>query len=441
MAEIGNGDRYYLGDEEISLADYARAEAFQMRLKQYLELGSVSLLVGNGASIPLGSPTIWNMASIYSELCEPSYALHEKKEQNDAIALFEQLVQEPALRVGVEPFLATLSHFRAHYAVLGNETQISVHGKPVKAGAIESLERLIKKWLFAKCHSVGIKADHESLRYHRELLRRLLLRPGTLPRLKVFTTNYDLLIEKALDELGVHYFDGFVGTVQRSLRCESYNCDLYYPGDTTEGRVRRVDRVVQLHKLHGSINWRSRSDGRLDEVRIDHQKPDNDREYGEIMIYPSPLKLLEMNGYPYSEMFRRFASSITQPQSVLLTLGYSFADDHINRIIYQALSIPSFNLVIVVPEVAEPTDAGPGPQHEIWRLIHEVRSKRIMVVTGGKWEDGRGFTGGAGTLQGFAGQWLPDIREMGIEALIREEQARLRRPAVEANGNSSEVHV
>ena len=52
-------------------------------------------------------------------------------------------------------------------------------------------------------------------------------------------------------------------------------------------------------------------------------------------------------GFPYSEMFRRLANTIQQPQSVLITYGYSFGDAHINRIIFEALTIPSFQLLLV----------------------------------------------------------------------------------------------
>ena len=59
-----------------------------------------------------------------------------------------------------------------------------------------------------------------------------------------------------MDKLGIFYLDGFVGGYQKRLRTESYNYDLYFPGETTEGTVNRVDRVLQLYKLHGSINWK-----------------------------------------------------------------------------------------------------------------------------------------------------------------------------------------
>jgi hypothetical protein len=79
-----------------------------------------------------------------------------------------------------------------------------------------------------------------------------------------------------------------------SLRIVSYHYDLYYPGETTEGRVTRVDRVIHLYKLHGSTNWR-RHGSKGSEVVIRHGSP-QDTEFGDVMIYPSPLKVTEMNG-------------------------------------------------------------------------------------------------------------------------------------------------
>jgi len=128
-----------------------------------------------------------------------------------------------------------------------------------------------------------------------------------------------------------------------------------------------------------------------------------------------------MNGYPYAEMFRHFSAHIHQPQSVLLTIGYKFQDTHINRLIYQALSIPSFVLIIVTPTVIAPAGgAAPGPLNEVWRLI-QMASKRILVITGGQKDETGSYVGGAGTLQDFSTLWLPDITELTVEANARRE--------------------
>jgi hypothetical protein len=303
-------------------------------------------------------------------------------------------------------------------------------GVEVPTEDAQCLERLLKKWLFQKCRALSGASDVD-LHFHEELLRRILLRSTTLPRAKIFTLNYDLLLERALDNLGVLYFDGFLGTINRTLRTESYHYDLYYPGETTEGRVSRVDRVLHLYKLHGSINWRRRTTAASD-VIISHTDP-TETEYGDVMIYPSPLKVTEMNGYPYSEMFRHFSSHIHQPQSALVTIGYRFQDSHINRLIYQALSIPSFVLIIVTPCVLAPeTDTG-SIHHEIWRL-KELKSKRIVIVTGSEGDGAGRYIRGAGTMQDFSTIWLPDITELNVEASAREEVRKIFQDA-QSSGN------
>lgn len=60
---------------------------------------------------------------------------------------------------------------------------------------------------------------------------------------EIFTTNYDLLIEQALDDLEIPYFDGFVGS-RRSF------FDLRAVEDNLIPR-----HWSRLWKIHGSINW------------------------------------------------------------------------------------------------------------------------------------------------------------------------------------------
>jgi hypothetical protein len=47
------------------------------------------------------------------------------------------------------------------------------------------------------------------------------------------------------------------------------------------------------------------------------------------------------------ELFRDFAAAVCRPNSTLLTYGYSFGDEHINRIIRDMLTIPSTHLVVI----------------------------------------------------------------------------------------------
>ena len=70
-------------------------------------------------------------------------------------------------------------------------------------------------------------------------------------------------------------------------------------------------------------------------------------DHSKIMIYPNSSKDRETSEYPYVELFRDFAAALCRPNSTLVIYGYSFGDDHINRIIRDMLTIPSTHVVII----------------------------------------------------------------------------------------------
>jgi hypothetical protein len=65
------------------------------------------------------------------------------------------------------------------------------------------------------------------------------------------------------------------------------------------------------------------------------------------MIYPNAAKDTETTQYPYAELFRDFAAALCRPNSALVTYGYGFGDDHINRVIRDMLALPSTHLVVI----------------------------------------------------------------------------------------------
>lgn len=257
------------------------------------------------------------------------------------------------------------------------------------------LGTLIQELTIGLAEACTLRPDYDdaNLRYHRLLVQRLLTRPINLRRVDLFTLNYDTLLEQAMDSCGIVTVDGFVGSLRRVFRPESYDHDLYFPGDTTEGRVHRLDRVMHLYKLHGSVSWRTEKPGWHNPYGLYatfHEDADNH----DVLIYPTPLKYGEVLGMPYSEMFRRFASSIVRPQSVLFVMGYGFRDAHVNAIIRQALAIPSFTLVVV----------DPAPKNPFLTQLIEQKDKRVCVIKGGR----------LGTFSGFVEQLLPDLDEEKI---------------------------
>ena len=143
-----------------------------------------------------------------------------------------------------------------------------------------------------------------------------------IPREKpveIFTTNYDLSLEQALEERLVPYFDGFVGSDSAFLDLDSMSEDDLPP------------RWARLWKIHGSINW-----------WMTHKKTirrSRDIIEGEqLLIYPSHLKYDQSRQMPYYAMLDRLRVFLRSDQCILVTCGYSFGDEHINAVIGQGLS-------------------------------------------------------------------------------------------------------
>lgn len=101
---------------------------------------------------------------------------------------------------------------------------------------------------------------------------------------------------------------------------------------------------------------------------------ENDFGYGNLMIYPTAVKKSYTLDLPYSELFRHFAYCTSQPQSVLFTIGYSFCDEHFNDIIYQALSNPSFTLIII--------DFNGTKKSEEIKRLRDLNDPRIIILEG-----------------------------------------------------------
>ena len=144
------------------------------------------------------------------------------------------------------------------------------------------------------------------------------------------------------DSLGAYH------PVFRSSRIE---VDLHYNPPGIRGEPRYLEGVAKLTKLHGSLDWRY-AQSVLRRVGVPFGPPDNHPEVPahpleSVMIYPNPAKDVETAQYPYADLFRDFSCALCRPNSVLVTYGYGFGDDHINRVIRDMLTIPSTHLVII----------------------------------------------------------------------------------------------
>ena len=175
-------------------------------------------------------------------------------------------------------------------------------------------------------------------------------RSATRERLNIFTTNYDRMIEFGSELAGIRLIDRFVGTINPIFNSSRVEVDMHYNPPGIRGEPRYLEGVAQFSKLHGSLDW-SDKNGIVRRYALPYGAENINNYLSEgsknLLIYPNASKDRETSEYPYVELFRDFASSICRPNSTVVVYGYSFGDDHINRVISDMLTIPSTHLVII----------------------------------------------------------------------------------------------
>ena len=234
------------------------------------------------------------------------------------------------------------------------------------------LDGIIKKvqdflWTRVTQGAFATEGDSTVRDLYERFYKKLVLRDRSLPRPWVFTTNYDHLSELAMDRLGIPYANGFSGVVERRFNPAIFRYALAEQLDVASRKWTAVDAFVYLCKLHGSVTWTEDDHGLFPIKEVWPPESTN-----QMLIYPTPAKQNSSLGSPYADLFREFQSRIVREQSVLITAGYAFGDEHLNNIIYQALTIPTFRLVIF----AAPDTAG-----EIAKL-RALRDPRIWIIGG-----------------------------------------------------------
>ncbi|HLO54114.1 MAG TPA: SIR2 family protein [Saprospiraceae bacterium] len=148
---------------------------------------------------------------------------------------------------------------------------------------------------------------------------------------EVFTTNYDLIIEKSLEASQIPYFDGFVGSYEPFFWQESID-QFVSKNDLTQNWIR-------LWKIHGSLSWFWKEDPRTNSQKIIRiGKIDNIKdEDNELVIYPSKEKYDSSKKQPFIAYFDRLKNYLLSGELLFVFTGYSFSDQHINEIIFNCL--------------------------------------------------------------------------------------------------------
>jgi hypothetical protein len=134
---------------------------------------------------------------------------------------------------------------------------------------------------------------------------------------EIFTTNYDLLFEQALERTRVPFFDGFSGASE----------PFFDPSSVASNDL--PARWTRLWKLHGSLGWAANARGEV--VRTGKTNATH-------LVFPEHLKYDQTQKAPYAALFDRLRAFLMTPDTLLVATGFSFADAHISARIDECLA-------------------------------------------------------------------------------------------------------
>ena len=203
---------------------------------------------------------------------------------------------------------------------------------------------------------------------HDTFLKLLTQKVKKPNKLTIVTTNYDTLFEEAAESLEITVMDGF-----------SFSYNPYFDSDMFEWNlVKDVPNVktkeleykknfINLLKIHGSLTWeRSQSKKKI-------RRKNKNFVVKPIMIFPSSNKYMQSYEEPYFELFTKFQALLRKQNTLLITTGFSFADNHITKMITQAIKHNNGLAVLV-------SDFNIEQDHDNWKELDKLRENHFRIA-------------------------------------------------------------
>lgn len=317
------------------------------------------ILSGAGSSMDVGGMSMWHLW----EEAKKKYLIEktEETEEIDGFKIIQEKVNYISGNANLEALLSQIEGF----CKFSGDCDIELGGDKKKLSEIkEEIFNLIKE----KCTIPTPKGNFP----HQIFLEKILQRKQTSPRVKLFTLNYDLLFEYAATSVNAIVIDGFSYTFPRTFSGRFFDYDIVQrEGSKLKEEDNFIQRVFHLHKLHGSINWERNTRTGNVEIKEQPQKA--------LMVYPRDAKYEDSYEQPFFEMMARFQRNLRlNNDTLLICIGYSFNDKHINAAIEEALNQnPGFRLAVIDPGFDNNTASNS------LKIIREnaLKSDRILIVS------------------------------------------------------------
>jgi SIR2-like domain len=329
------------GNENVNSDDQQKKviNLIREKISELFNMKNVHFLFGSGTSVN----AIPTMAGLFKAVKEKVDGLNDKDDEF-VIQEFEQITE----KVKDENLEEILGILYSHSGYLNGKND-----KEEKLKTCNTLIKLIEEVIFTEINvDFSSTSAKNTLKTYQDFYQKVALRNKDLSRISIFTTNNDLFNETALNSLNIHYINGFNSGINRYFNPALFKYTFSKRMDTSIDKFEPVENMVNLYKIHGSVNWVEDDENqntffKIKEISI----PDNTKE--NVLIYPTPTKQNKSLGSPYVEMFREFQGKLLEPLSALFVIGYSFSDEHVNNVIYQALATNSTMNLVIINDVSD----------------------------------------------------------------------------------------
>ena len=340
-------------DGDIERAVEESRAALKEALLTSLQMPNLIALSGSGTSIGgVGGPSMWTLWDRCVQ--EDPDTDRDSYENTDVASGVIETIEYDEGEEG-ENIEALLSRCEA-YLVIHEDTEVEEFAVECKRIILESCSEFLE----------GRGAGDANLEAHEQFLHRLSRRRVRDPRLKLFTTNYDLCFEIAAAELGLVGIDGFSYSTPRRFSPTHFTYDIVRRSNVGAEIGEPLAGVFHLLKLHGSVNWSSHPDGGI----VECSNPDPNHA---CLIYPARGKYQQSYSQPHLELMSQFLSALRQPDTCLFIAGFGFNDDHLSEPIYTAVrSNPQLRLVIADYKAEDSIHGVDGEYSPYWKKLYEL---------------------------------------------------------------------
>jgi len=273
-------------------------------LQKTVQSCNLNFLIGSGCSIPA-------MTALGPIEQEVEQLYNEKKEEEATKKLVEFL----------KPFIESTKHLLDNNLDNHHQTTIKNYSDFLKAISLLLFER--------KSHILHKQAT-------------------------IFSTNYDMFIEKAVEKYSetIVLNDGFCRNPSLT-NAYSFSPRSFFNTVSNTGNLYKYQveiPSINLIKIHGSLNWKIRDKKiyqTLEHIKNSQDKDDNALFDKFTLILPRKDKFNEtLLNQVYYDLLRIYSNELDKENTLLITEGFSFADEHIYDITKRALKNPTLRLII-----------------------------------------------------------------------------------------------